>query len=75
MNGTCTIVTDDWLQEVGDWGGPTLDTFNLKSVDEVLRNTASQCAAIYGSGLIDRLDVHNLYMRLNLGGFSTMGSH
>ena len=72
-NTTFMIVTDDWLQTVGDWSGPTLDTTNLKSINEVLRNTASQDAATYESGFIDRLNVHNLYMRSNLGGFSTIG--
>ena len=67
------IVTDDWLQEVGDWSGPPIDTSNLKSINEVLRNTASIDAATYESGFIDRLNVHNLYMRSNLGGFSTIG--
>ena len=67
------IVTDDWLQGVGDWSGPTFDATNLKSINAVLRNTASQDAATYESGFIDRLNLHNLYMRSNLGGFSTIG--
>ena len=53
-NTTFMIVTDDWLQEVGDWSGPPIDTSNLKSINEVLRNTAGIDAATYESGFIDR---------------------
>ena len=67
------VLTDDVLQDVGDWSGPSIDTSTLKSINEVLRNTATQDAVTYESGVIDRLNVHNLYMRSNLGGFNTIG--
>ena len=72
-NITFMIVTDDWLQDVADWSGAAIDTYNLKSINEVLRNTSNIDAATYESGFIDRLNVHNLYMRSNIGGFSTIG--
>eukprot|EP00969_Alexandrium_andersonii_P086902 3833045-Alexandrium_andersonii.AAC.1 len=61
------IVTDDWLQEVGDGSGPTLDISKLKPINEILRNAPSQGASTYENGFLDRLNVHNLYMMSNLG--------
>eukprot|EP00969_Alexandrium_andersonii_P252916 11178272-Alexandrium_andersonii.AAC.1 len=61
------MLTDERLQEVDDWSGPPLDKYNLKSTNDVLRNTAGIDTATYNNGFIDQSSVHNLYMRSNLG--------
>ena len=52
VNTTFMIVTDDWLQDVADWSGASIDTSNLKSINEVLRNTAGIDAATYDHGFL-----------------------
>ena len=73
-NVTFMIFTDDDLDVKDDWQGVTYDKNNLKSMNDVLRNSGttkvgSECE----SGFIDLLNVHNFYMRSNLGGYSSIG--
>eukprot|EP00969_Alexandrium_andersonii_P278544 12312370-Alexandrium_andersonii.AAC.1 len=58
---------------MSDWERTTLDTPDLDSISEILRHAASIDAATYESCFIDRSELHNVYMRSNLGGFSTVG--
>lgn len=73
-NVTFMIFTDDELEVMNDWQGVTYDKNNLKSMNDVLRNSGTSIdSSSFESGFIDLLNVHNLYMRSNLGGYSSIG--
>ena len=73
-NVTFMIFTDDDLEVKDDWQGVTYDKNNLKSMNDVLRNSGTtKVGSEFESGFIDLLNVHNLYMRSNLGGYSSIG--
>ena len=57
-----------------DWQGVTYDKNNLKSMNDVLRNSGTtKVGSEFESGFIDLLNVQNLYTRSNIGGFITIG--
>ena len=73
-NVTFMMFTDDDLEVKDDWQGVTYDKNNLKSMNDVLRNSGTtKVGSEFESGFIDLLNAHNLYMRSNIGGYSSMG--
>ena len=77
------ILTDDTVVSLqgNDWygdGGHHLyspDIKNLRSINEVFRNLVQSPSAIFfGSGCIDLLNVHNIYIHSpNLGNYNSIG--
>ena len=68
------IATDDDLEVKADWQGVTYGKNNSKPMIVAIRTSGtSTVGSEFESGFIDLLNVHNLYMRSNLGGYSSIG--
>ena len=71
---TCLMVTADGLAVKEGWQGVTYDKNNLKPTNGVLRKRCTTTVgSAFESGVIDLLNVHNLYMRSHIGGDNSIG--
>lgn len=70
------VFTDEELKGVNNWSGPSYNSSNLTSANEVLGNYTVQysTAQTFESGIVDLRRVHNVYISsANLSSFKTLG--
>lgn len=68
------IVTDDGLEVNDDWQGVAYEKNNFKSMNDVLRHRGTTTvSSSFDSGVIDLLNVPNLFIRSIIGCFITIG--
>jgi hypothetical protein len=70
------VFTDEELKGANNWSGPSYNSSNLTSANEVLGNYIVQysTAQTFESGIVDLRRIHNVYISsANLSSFKTLG--
>ena len=70
------VFTDEELKGANNWSGPSYNSSNLTSANEVLGNYTVQysTAQTFESGIVDLRRIHNVYISsANLSSFKTLG--